>query len=224
VFWYSRRVGRVAFAFTDARVDLADLGVAGDVLRPLAADLGAAEVAWMSQVHGKAVATAEPGQVPQADALVVQRPGIAALVRVADCTPIVLADVERGMGAVVHAGRVGMMEGVVRASVDDLTARGAQHLHAWVGPRACGACYEVPADMAAAAAAIEPAAASTTSWGTPAIDVGAAVVAQLTQAGVTVHDIGAAVCTIENSEFFSYRRQGAAAGRCGALVTVGQPL
>lgn len=218
MFWYRHEVGQVAFAFTDAHVDLTDLGVSD--ARALAAGVGADDLAFMRQVHGRTVARAAADTTPEADALVLDTPGTAAVVRVADCTPIVLVAPDRPLAAVVHAGRVGMLDGVVPAAVDALRAGGATRLEAWVGPRACGRCYEVPQDMADAAAAIVPAAAATTSWGTPAIDVGAGVVAQLEAADVTVHDIGRDACTIEDPTFFSYRRQGAASGRFGALVAL----
>jgi copper oxidase (laccase) domain-containing protein len=101
-----------------------------------------------------------------------------------------------------------------------MRARGAGRVDAWLGPRACGNCYELPADMAADVAAAVPAARSTTSWGTPAADIGAGVVAQLEAAGVEVHDIGAEACTIEDERFFSHRRQGHQAGRFGALAVL----
>ena len=65
-----------------------------------------------------------------------------------------------------------------------------------------------------------PGTRSTTSWGTPAVDVGAGVVAQLEALGVTVHDVGAHACTIEDDRFWSHRRQGGAAGRMGAVVVL----
>lgn len=218
MFWFTHEVGPVTLAFSDARVDLTDLAASERSALTLA--LGADQLAFMTQVHGSAVASADSADVPVADALVLDRPGLAAVVRVADCTPVVLVAPGESLAAVVHAGRVGMLDGVVPAAVAALRSRGATDLEAWVGPRACAGCYEVPADMADAAAEREPGTRSTTRRGTPAIDVGAGVVAQLTRDGVVVHDIGADVCTIEDSRFPSFRRDGAAAGRFGAFVAL----
>jgi copper oxidase (laccase) domain-containing protein len=63
-----------------------------------------------------------------------------------------------------------------------------------------------------------PEAFATTSWGTPALDIGAGVRAQLAGAGVTVTE--ASRCTREDEELFSYRRQGQASGRLAGLVWV----
>ena len=220
-FWFRGGLGAAEFGFTDARTDLGrgpapDGGpVAG--VRSVAEALGG-RPALMHQVHGTAVAQAGVEPWPEADALVVDRPGVVAIVRVADCTPIVLASPDRPLAAVVHAGRVGMAQGVVTAAVDQLRARGADRLEAWIGPRACGACYEVPADMADEVAEAEPAARATTRQGTAGLDIGAGVIAQLERAEVVVHDLDG--CTIEDERFWSHRRQGRQAGRFGAALTL----
>ncbi|GAA3529496.1 laccase domain protein [Aeromicrobium flavum] len=223
-FWFRADLGVARFGFTDARTDLGR-GPVADGSRPEGIDvLGAAlggRPSLMRQVHGASVAVADPdGPTPEADALVVDRPGVVAIVRVADCTPVVVVAPDRPLAAVVHAGRVGMASGVVTAAVDALRSRGAERLEAWVGPRACGACYEVPQSMADEVGAAEPAARSTTRRGTPGLDIGAGVVAQLRRADVVVHDLGG--CTIEDDTFWSHRRQGEAAGRFGAAVVLGE--
>jgi copper oxidase (laccase) domain-containing protein len=75
-----------------------------------------------------------------------------------------------------------------------------------IGPAACGSCYEVPAEMRAEVAAAVPEAWATTRRGTPAVDLRAAITAQLTRTGVrdVRHD---ARCTIESPELYSYRRE-----------------
>ncbi|MBC9225439.1 laccase [Aeromicrobium sp. 636] len=222
--WFRADVGHARLGFTDARTDLgrgpAADGSAVAGVQSLGAALGG-RPALMRQVHGAQVAVADPdAPTPQADALIVDRPGIVAIVRVADCTPVVVVAPDRPLAAVVHAGRVGMAAGIVTATVDQLRRRGAEQLEAWVGPRACGRCYEVPAQMADDVAALEPAARATTRRGTPGLDIGAGVIAQLQRAGVTVHDLGG--CTIEDDTFWSHRRQGDAAGRFGAGVVLGE--
>lgn len=179
----------------------------------------------MSQYHGTDVVVADATTnmshgVPAGDALVTATPGVALLVRVADCTPVVLADARAGVVAVVHAGRNGMADGITPATVGVMRDLGAAEISAWIGPRACGACYEVPAQMRDEISASVPEAWAVTSWGTPALDVGAGVAAQLDALGVQSVDLadGDSTCTIEDERFFSYRRQGQQSGRLGALV------
>lgn len=192
-------------------------------LELLADELAVDRLVRMTQVHGADIAWTHDvpvGQVPVADALLTDQPGVGVLVRVADCTPIVLADLHEPIAGVVHCGREGLVRGVIEAAVAALRSRGASDLHAWLGPRACGRCYELPQDMADAVAAQVPEARSTTSWGTPSVDVGAGVIAQLETLGVSVHDLAADVCTIEDERFFSYRRQGQDSGRFGAVAVI----
>jgi copper oxidase (laccase) domain-containing protein len=96
---------------------------------------------------------------------------------------------------------------------------GADRIRAWVGPHVCGACYEVPADLRDEVAAVEPATRATTSWGTPALDLGAGVRAQLEREAVEVEEV--ARCTREDAALYSYRRDGAGAGRLAGLVRIG---
>jgi copper oxidase (laccase) domain-containing protein len=95
---------------------------------------------------------------------------------------------------------------------------GAGTVRAWVGPHVCGGCYEVPEQMRAQVAAAVPEAEAVTSWGTPSVDLGAGVRAQLGRAGAAVTEVSR--CTVEDHDLYSYRRQGAEAGRMGGLVWV----
>ena len=206
--------GPAEFWFTDA----AD----GDVTDPavlarLRDQVDVDAIATMRQMHDADVAWAMPGLVPEADALLSYTPGLAVLVRVADCVPIVMATLERDTVGVVHAGRKGLVGGVVPAAARILLDRGRGPVTAWVGPHICGRCYEL--DTATAAEVVEavPSAASTTWTGTPAADIGAGVTAQLEELGVTVHQLGG--CTLEDDRFFSFRRNGTAE-RHGALVVL----
>jgi YfiH family protein len=178
-----------------------------------------AVVADMRQVHGHAVDVVEerPSAVrPEADALVTRRPDTVLVVRVADCVPVLLADAEAGVVAVAHAGRPGLVDGVAVATVSRMRDLGAGSITAWLGPHVCGACYEVPEAMQAEVGALVPEALATTSWGTPSLDIGAGLRAQLEALEVAVHDV--ATCTRESPDLYSYRRDGARAGRFAGLI------
>ncbi|MGW1556211.1 peptidoglycan editing factor PgeF [Streptomyces sp. NPDC002144] len=170
-----------------------------------------ARVVWMNQVHGNEVAVVDgpwaERPVPEVDAVVTARRGLALAVLTADCTPVLLADPVAGIVAAAHAGRPGMVAGVVPAALRAMTELGADpaRIVARTGPAVCGRCYEVPEAMRADVAAVEPAAYAETSWGTPAVDVTAGVHAQLERLGV--RDLERSpVCTRESGDHFSYRR------------------
>ncbi|MFC9635974.1 peptidoglycan editing factor PgeF [Streptomyces mirabilis] len=216
------------FAFTDrwggvSAVPYEELNLGGAVgddpdavrtNRELAAKslgLDPALVVWMNQVHGPDVAVVDgpwlSAEIPPVDAVVTARRGLALAVLTADCTPVLLADPVAGIAAAAHAGRPGMVAGVVPAAVRAMVELGAEpeRIVARTGPAVCGRCYEVPDEMRAEVAATEPAAYAETSWGTPAVDVTAGVHAQLERLGVCDR-AQSPVCTLESDDHFSYRR------------------
>lgn len=187
----------------------------------LAEAMGVGDLVMIRQVHGADVTTVSDyvDEVPRGDGLVTATPGVGLCVRVADCVPLVLADVDSGAVAVAHVGRPGIGAGIVASTVAAIRRIGAGVLEAWLGPHVCAGCYEVPASMRDEVSGIEPAAFSCTTWGTPSVDVGAAVVAQLRALGCTSIN-ESSLCTRESEDLFSYRRQGPASGRLGGVVVL----
>ena len=238
MFFHRETVGRVEFAFSDRDGGLSagawaslNLGTSnGDDpnlvqgnLELLAEHLGVDRLVRMTQAHGPDVVWTDAvaaGEIPVVDALLTDEVGVGVLVRVADCTPVVLIGLDEPVAGVIHCGREGLVKGIVPAAIGAIRGRGAESLEAWIGPRACGRCYEVPEEMADVVAAAVPEARSTTAWGTPALDIGAGVFTQLNDLGVQVNDIGDHVCTIEDERLYSYRRQGQASGRFGAVAVI----
>jgi YfiH family protein len=192
----------------------------------VARELGVPEerLVWMNQVHGTGVAIVDgpqDGPVPATDALVTSVPGLVLCVLAADCVPVLLADPVAGVVAAVHAGREGVRQGVVPATLSAMASLGARarHVSALLGPAVCGECYEVPAGMQADVARVAPAAAVRTSRGTPGLDLRAAVADGLRRAGIpeVVQDPR---CTVEDAHLFSHRRDGVT-GRQAGLVWIG---
>lgn len=190
-----------------------------------AMDVAPRSLQFMHQQHGAdiTVVTGATGQgerdgpdtVGVCDGQVTAEPGVALVVLVADCTPVLLVDRVAGLAAAVHAGRPGMVAGVVPAAVERLRDLGARSLEAVVGPSVCGRCYEVPAAMRATAAAVSPASAALSWAGTPAIDVATGVVDQLSRHGVAVRWLPG--CARESPDLYSHRRSGTT-GRYAGVV------
>jgi YfiH family protein len=170
------------------------------------------------QVHGADVVAATPEwpRRPHADGIVATAAGLTLMVRAADCVPVLLVAAGEEVVGAAHCGRPGLVAGVVPATVARMRALGAGPVEAWVGPHVCGRCYEVPEEMRDEVAGVVPASYAETSWGTPSLDLGAGVRAQLEQLDVVVHD--ASRCTRESADLYSYRRDGAGAGRLAGLV------
>src|SRR5690606_21464239 len=110
--------------------------------------------------------------------------------------------------------------GVVPATLAKMQELGARQREAVVGPSVCARCYEVPAEMRDAAASVEPVSAGVSWTGTPAVDVAAGVVAQLTRENVSVRWLPG--CTRENPDLYSYRRDGQT-GRFAGIVRLLPP-
>jgi polyphenol oxidase len=187
---------------------------------------------YLTQVHSARVVEAtgrgwagRDASGREADALVSLTGQDPLAIMVADCLPVVFASrpsggtALTGPTAVAHAGRRGLLDGVLEATVDRLRAAGAGdapgEIVAWVGPGICGRCYEVPEGMRRDGAARIPATGSTTSWGTPALDLPAGAAAVLGRLGVTVHRDER--CTLEDERLFSHRRA-PGEGRFAGLV------
>jgi YfiH family protein len=232
VYHWRTSVGPVDLAFTDRHggpgaapsdeLDLAlgDDGTTAANLRRVVEDFApGTAVVDMRQVHGAVVDVVEERRGtgrPEADALVTTQADLLLVVRVADCLPVLLADPDTGVLGAVHAGRRGLAAGVAAAAVARMRDLGAGEITAWLGPRICGRCYEVPVAMQSEVGALVPESVATTSWGTPSLDIGAGMRAQLERQRVQVVDVGA--CTRESEDLYSYRRDGADAGRFAGLV------
>lgn len=192
----------------------------------LAGNLGVEvdDLYFMRQVHGADVgrvgpATPRGAEVRGVDALVTAEVGRALCVQVADCVPVLIAS-STGPVAAVHAGRRGVELGVVPstlAALEDLGAPAAT-LRAAIGPAIGGCCYEVPAPMQREVAASHPAAAATTTWGTPSLNLPAAVADVLVRAGVSDVSPSPACTLCGDGPWFSHRGDPGAGRQVGVIV------
>ncbi len=171
-------------------------------------------IQFMNQVHGDEVVEVKSiGDDPTCDALITRAPGIALAVMVADCIPLLLSS-STVIGA-VHVGRRGLMNSVAVKAVEAMRTLGADQIHAQLGPSICGRCYEVPQELADEVVAKHPAASSLTNNLTPALDLPRALIADLVANGVTYE--ASTICTLENDEYFSYRRHNITGRNAGVV-------
>lgn len=169
--------------------------------------------------HGHDGVAASREHFPGTDALVTDVPGVALAILVADCAPVLLWDpVHRAVGA-AHAGRPGIVRGVLAATVERMrSAFGTDpaDLVAGVGPCVGYDSYEVGDAEADALDAVLPAFTRISRPGHRYLDVGGAVERQLADLGIgTVHRM--AVDTRSSTDtFFSDRAQ----RPCGRFMAV----
>ncbi|MGJ7476224.1 peptidoglycan editing factor PgeF [Pseudomonas fulva] len=175
--------------------------------------------AWLKQVHGLAVADADPSRVVEADASWTDRPGIACTVMTADCLPVLFCDQAGTQVAAAHAGWRGLAGGVLEATLDRLDVPPAQVL-VWLGPAIGPQAFEVGLEVRDAFTAVNPEAARAfvdgERPGKLMADIYALARIRLAARGVTAV-YGGGLCTVSDERFFSYRRtpQG---GRFASLV------
>lgn len=178
------------------------------------------EPAWLEQIHSAEVAVAAaPGCAGRGDGLVTRRRDLALCVVTADCVPVLFAGTDE-VGA-AHAGWRGLVAGVLGATLERMTTPAAEVV-AWIGPAIGPCCYEVGEEVAAqVAAASAPRVVRPGPAGKPHLDLPAAAAAQLAAAGVVdVRRVEA--CTRCDAErWWSYRRDGGAAGRNVAMIRRG---
>jgi YfiH family protein len=214
---------------------------------------GVRALAFAKQVHGTGVAVAEaaPGSrddaaeadavaggvaapdaigngparwsFPPADALVTSRPGVALLVSVADCLPILLVEDEGRAVAAVHAGWRGLVAGVIGSALDALARRygiRARDCRALLGPAIGTCCYRVREDVVAAFARAGREGMFVRRGDSLYLDLVRTARRQLGERGVPDQRTESSdLCTACNPDrFYSRRRDGKILGRMYGFV------
>jgi YfiH family protein len=197
-------------------------GVAPDALR------------LIRQVHGAAVAVlrrerAPVEPTPEADIIISDDPYVAIVVRVADCTPILLADRRLGVVGAVHAGWRGTSRRAAATAVAAMEREfgsAPADLVAAIGPCLGVCCGEVGEDVIAAFREAGGGEQETARWfsigpgGRHHVNLVRANRDQLERAGLDPANIHAAdLCTRSYPDVFhSYRAAGLGAGRMAAVI------
>jgi YfiH family protein len=185
---------------------------------------------WLEQVHGATVVRigrADAGAARhRADASITSEPGVACVVQVADCLPVLIAAPgARAVGA-AHAGWRGLAGGVVENTVRGVCeAAGcdAADLEVWLGACIGPRRFEVGVDVLEAFGADPRRAGPRFAMhreGKWMADLAGLARDRLAALGVTRID-GGTWCTVEDSSrFFSFRRDRGVTGRMAAAVWI----
>jgi YfiH family protein len=182
--------------------------------RRLCAEVGAdvGRLSMNRQVHAATVNRAAAGERGKpGDGLWTDEPGVPMLKLTADCLPVALARTSGTPGlALLHVGRLGLLEGIVAAGV---AALGGGPVAAAVGPGIGPCCYEVGAEIRAD---------YRRRFGSAVVhgrnlDLWTATERALREAGVaSIERVD--LCTACNPDlFFSHRRDAGVTGRQGVI-------
>ncbi|MCX7079701.1 MAG: peptidoglycan editing factor PgeF [Pseudomonas sp.] len=175
--------------------------------------------AWLQQVHGIAVAHADPGLIATADASWSATPGIACAVMTADCLPALFCDRAGTRVAAAHAGWRGLAAGVLEATLDSLAVPPSEVL-VWLGPAIGPQAFEVGPEVREAFVQHLPQAAlafvPSLNVGRFMADIYSLARLRLAECGVTAV-YGGGFCTVTDPRFYSYRRS-PRTGRFASLI------
>lgn len=197
-----------AFAAADTDTD--------EIRRRAAESVGFGAFAGGRQVHGDAVAVVRAGGiVPAHDALVTDVPDLLLTVVSADCALILLADAGAGVIGACHSGWRGTVSGIAGRTVEAMRSLGAAPAatYAWLGPCISAEAFEVGEEVAdqfpMGAVVRRP------DWPRPHVDLAAALVRQLVEAGLSEGhvEVDSACTALDTVRFYSYRAEGGTSGR-----------
>jgi YfiH family protein len=150
----------------------------------------------------------------ETDAVLLTETGIAAMVQVADCVPIILYEPERHIGAVIHAGWRGTAKRITAKVAQTLIQQHqaqADRIVALIGPSIGGCCYEVSMEVADEVGSTIPHVSlkeygEMQSNGKPRIDLKQVNRLQLANLGINQIEILAACTFCEADWLWSHRR------------------
>ena len=168
-------------------------------------------LAMNRQVHAATVNRAEAGERGKpGDGLWTDEPGLPMLKVTADCLPVALARTNGTPAlALLHAGRLGLLEGILEAGIAALGRRVA----AVVGPGIGPCCYEVSADIRQTyRARFGPSAVKGDN-----LDLWTVSEQVLDDAGVESVERMDLCTACDPDRFFSHRRDGGRTGRQGVI-------
>ncbi len=186
-----------------------------------------------NQVHGDALvricdagdaASVRQRAAEGADGVLVEIPGVVALLCFADCVPVILVS-PTGRFAVVHAGWRGVdnliaakaAQALAQADAEELGQGTISQLNVYLGPHIGAECFETGEDVHGR---FRQKFGEACVCDCSHISLSVALRIQLQRIGVSAEricDLGK--CTVcGNDEFFSYRAQGGVCGRHGAFA------
>jgi YfiH family protein len=191
------------------------------------------EPIWLNQVHGTQVVDADEhgNGVPSADASVTTTPGRVLAIMTADCLPVLLASRDGKVVGAAHAGWRGLAAGVIEQTVALMRSKQIQQsqtqieILAYLGPAIGPHAFEVGSEVRDIFMAQNPVSAACFEQlqekGKYLADIYGLACLRLNALGIE-HIEGGGECTLQNPDYFSYRRD-QETGRMGSFIWIEAP-
>jgi len=106
-------------------------------------------IGYLNQIHSDIILNFD-GNIYDGDAIITDRTKIAIGVFTADCVPVILVDIKKGVVAAVHSGWKGTKALIVSKTIERLKEKynsNAQDIRAYISPHIGGCCYEVSREL-----------------------------------------------------------------------------
>ena len=178
--------------------------------------LGIKSVADMQQSHNTNLKTVfEEGRILNCDGIFSTKKDLALLVLVADCIPLLFYEPNVGVIGAVHAGRVGVFEGIVEKSIKKLKDEfGAKKnsIRVWLGPSIKDCCYEVDGEVLKESKDRFPSFVKGKNLSLDEI-----VVKKLKEYSIS-QIYSSKICTCCHEEYFSYREKRVCGRQAGIIM------
>lgn len=169
------------------------------------------------QTHSCNVDTARIGEFdyPNTDALILDNKEQAIYLNFADCTPVILYDTNKKIGAISHAGWRGTVQRIVPKTIEKMQSN-PQDIIAVIGPAICEKCYEVGEDVfKQLRSSVQDFTGLSKGFN---VDLKRINARQLEEMGVKQIDICPYCTSCDNDIFFSYRKENGITSRHSAVL------
>jgi len=215
--------GNMSYSFGNTRTSLENRK---NFLKPLGIDYR--DLVTAKQVHGKSVELITSSQkgrgaldyensIPDTDGFITRVPGVPLAILTADCLSVFISDPVRRAIAVLHAGWRSTEQNIAQTGVRAMQEKfGSLAKDLWVGfgPSIRACCFEVEKDFKSNFAF-----GLAQKEGRLYMDISLINQRQLIDAGVNRENIfDPGFCTFSDEDFFSFRKEGSAAGRLISVI------
>ncbi|MDF1876468.1 peptidoglycan editing factor PgeF [Sulfurimonas sp. SAG-AH-194-L11] len=215
--------GNIAFHVNDSKIKV----IQNHKLVAIELSYDVARLIHMKQVHKTEVKVVQGSDnfynSPTCDALITNKKNTPLMVMVADCSPLLFYDSKKEVIAVVHAGRAGAFNDIVKETLksfrDDFTSA-VKDIYVCVGPSIGECCYEVGSEIYDEAKELKLDFAISQKQNSYFLNISKILHKQLLQNGIKKENIEfSSVCTACTTEnFFSYRAEGETGRFAGLLM------